>query len=388
MTRQLIAVSLLGGGTAWNMGNAGPIVSPISEEFSVSLGVVGLLSGAALYGTLLLANASTPLLSKRIGAASGARTACLLCGVGNLVFALAPTFEVAVGGRLVVGYGVGLGVIYGPALARATAGVRGVGIYGAVVMAGIAVALGLGGVLENIGVDWRVSAAIAALAGVLALPLLPRHIDVPRPGRREPGIAREILRSRALWRLWLVFLGTLGMSVTVGAWLVFYLTVEGNEAIAVAGLLSFLIFAVAAPARIIGGRLDHRGVPRRVLIGAALLLAAAGIAALAIKPTIAIALPATVMMGIGWSLPYAAMFDEAQRLFPKRPLSAIAFTSVGANGAPILLIPLIGVLFASDLHEVAWLMVAAIVAIGGLANLGLQDQPRSESEDLGRVALS
>lgn len=368
MTRQLIAVSLFGGGTAWNMGNAGPIVSPISEEFSVSLGVVGLLSGAALYGTLLAANMSMPVLSKRIGAGTGARTACLLCGVGNLLFALAPTFGVAVGGRLIVGYGVGLALIYGPALARSTAGVRGVGIYGAAVMAGIAVALGLGGVLESLSVDWRWAAAIAALTGMLAVPLLPRHIDVARPGRSERGIAREVVGSRALWRLWLIFLGTLGISVTVGAWLVYYLTVEGDESVAIAGLLSFLIFAVAAPARIIGGQLDHHGVPRRVLIGVAPLLAALGVAALAIEPIIAIALPAAVLMGIGWSLPYAAMFDEAQRVFPKQPLSAIAFASTGANGAPILLIPLIGVLFASNLAELAWLMLAAIVAIGGLAN--------------------
>jgi len=98
MIRKQAAIALFAGATTWNMGNAGPIVTPISEEFSVSLGVVGLLSGTALYGALLAANVSTPILSKRIGAANGARAACLCCGAGNVVFALAPTFTLALGG--------------------------------------------------------------------------------------------------------------------------------------------------------------------------------------------------------------------------------------------------------------------------------------------------
>ena len=378
-TREAVALALFAGGTAWNFGNAGPIVTPISEEFSASLGVVGLISGAALYGALLLATATSPTLTKRAGAANGARAACALGGLGNIIFALAPTLGVALGGRVIAGYGVGITVVVGPAIARAMGGVRGVGIFGAAIMIGIALALGIGGLLENAGADWRISVLLAAAISVLALPFLPRHVDVARPGPREPGIARQLLRSTRLWRLSAVFLGTLGISVTVGAWLVYYLSVEGDESTAVAGLLSFLIFGVAAVMRIVGGRLDHRGVPKSVLIGLTPMIAAAGIAALAIEPTIEIAIPAAVMIGTGLALPYAAMFDEAQRLFPKRPVSAIAFASVGANGSPALLIPLVGILFAAGRLEFAWLMLAAIVAAGGLANLrsGSATRPRS-----------
>ncbi len=367
-TREAVALALFAGGTAWNFGNAGPIVTPISEEFSASLGVVGLISGA-LYGALLLATATSPTLTKRMGAANGARAACALGGLGNVIFALAPTLGVALGGRVVAGYGVGITVVVGPAIARAMGGVRGVGVFGAAIMVGIGLALGVGGVLENAGVDWRIAVLLAGAISVLALPFLPRHVDVPRPGRREPGIALELLRSARLWRLSAVFLGTLGVSVTVGAWLIYYLSVEGDESTAVAGLLSFLVFAVAAVMRVVGGRLDHRGVPKSVLIGLTPLIAAAGIVTLAIEPTIEVAIPAAVMIGTGLALPYAAMFDEAQRLFPKRPVSAIAFASVGANGSPALLIPLLGVLFADGLLELSWLLLAAIVAIGGLANL-------------------
>ena len=98
-----------------------------------------------------------------------------------------------------------------------------------------------------------------------------------------------------------------------------------------------------------------------------------------------VAIPAAIMIGIGLALPYAAMFDEAQRLFPKRPVSAIAFASVGANGAPVLLIPLVGVLFADERSELAWLMLAAIVAIGGLANLRSRVAPAPSTPTASRA---
>ena len=104
-------------------------------------------------------------------------------------------------------------------------------------------------------------------------------------------------------------------------------------------------------------------------MGTAPLLAAAGLAALAIGPTIEIAVPAAILMGAGFALPYASMFDEVQRLFPERPVSAISFAQIGANGAPVALVPLVGALLSAGLSEAAWLMLAAIVAAGGLLNM-------------------
>jgi nitrate/nitrite transporter NarK len=184
--------------------------------------------------------------------------------------------------------------------------------------------------------------------------------------------------------LTLVFLGSLGVPVVVSAWLVYYLSVDGDASTASAGLLSFLVFGLAATMRILGGRLDHRGVPRGWLTGLAPLLAAAGLAALAIEPTMAVALPAAVLMGVGFALPYASIFDQAQRLFPERPVSAISFASIGPNGVPIVLTPLIGLLLAGGLGEAAWLLLAAIVAIGGLANLRPADAVRVPSGRAGR----
>jgi predicted MFS family arabinose efflux permease len=367
--RERLAMPLFGAGTGWNLGNIGPIVTPISDEFSVSLAAVGLLSGGVVFAFLLVANVAAPVLMKRIGAASGARLVCLCNGAGNVALALAPVFAVALGARALIGFAAGLTFIFGPAIAGARGGVRLLGVFGASVMAGIALALALGGILQDAGVDWRMAILLAAAIGMLALPLLPRHVDVPRPARHEPGIGHRLIRSPGLWRLVLVFLGTLGVPVVVSAWLVYYLSVDGDESTAAAGLLSCLIFGVATVMRVIGGRLDHRGVPRGTLIGLAPLLAAGGLAALAIAPTIAVGLVATILMGIGFALPYASIYDQARSLFPERPVSAISFAQIGANSAPIALIPLLGALLAHGLAETGWLLLAAIVALGGLLNL-------------------
>ena len=113
--REKVAIALLGAGTGWNMGNIGPIVTPISEEFSVSLAAVGLLSSGVLCAALLMATFTAPSLMQRIGAANGARAVCGCIGVGNVILAVAPAFGVALGARALIGYGAGLAFIFGPA---------------------------------------------------------------------------------------------------------------------------------------------------------------------------------------------------------------------------------------------------------------------------------
>ena len=121
--------------------------------------------------------------------------------------------------------------------------------------------------------------------------------------------------------------------------------------------------------RVLGGRLDHRGVRRGALLGIAPLFAAVGVAGLAIEPSLTIAVPAAVLMGAGFALPSGSLFDQVQLRCPERPVSALSFAQLGANGGPIVLTPIVGALLADGLPEVAWLMLAAFVAAGGLLNL-------------------
>jgi nitrate/nitrite transporter NarK len=139
------------------------------------------------------------------------------------------------------------------------------------------------------------------------------------PQRHAADLLRRMLRSGPLWRVALVCVGSFGVQLIVGAWLIHYLTEGDGMAVSLAGLLAFVMFSASAAARDVGGTLSARGVSPVLLVGAAPMLAAAGLVAIGIDRSFAIALPAVVLMGIGFSLPYAVMMDEAQRLFPQRP---------------------------------------------------------------------
>ena len=366
-----LAIVLLAAGASWNAGNVGPIVDPLRDEFGVSLAEVGLLSGGALFAAMLIAKLSGPALGGRVGAANGARMACLCCGVGNLACAVGPSIGVLFAGRALAGYGFGLAVLFGPAMARSLGGVRLLGIFGAGVMAGIALALGIGGVLVDAGADWRLAFGTSVLVALLALPFLPRRVEVAQPGPPQHGIVGRLVRSGGLWRLALLYVAAVGVPVTLSAWLIHYLTVGGGDmTTALAGVLALALFAVAGVARFTGGRLEHRGVSETLLTGAAVLVAAAGVTALAVdRSSVAVVLPAVMLIGAGCSLPYAALMDETERLFPRSPLPAISFATLGANLFPMAAIPLIGLALDAGRGEAALFALAALAVVAGLVNL-------------------
>ena len=51
--RVTLAVVLLAAGTSWNAGNIGPVTSTLSDDFSVSLTAIGLLSGTVFFAGIL-----------------------------------------------------------------------------------------------------------------------------------------------------------------------------------------------------------------------------------------------------------------------------------------------------------------------------------------------
>jgi predicted MFS family arabinose efflux permease len=138
---------------------------------------------------------------------------------------------------------------------------------------------------------------------------------------------------------------------------------------ALAGLLALLLFAAAGTARLIGGRLEYRGVPEILLTGVAPLVAALGVTAIALDRGFVVVLPAVVLMGLGFSLPYVAMVDETERLFPASPLAALSFVTAGGNWFPMAAIPLVGVALDTGNGEEALLLIAALVAFAGVVNL-------------------
>ena len=369
MTRAGAAAFLLAVASAWNGGNVGAIVGQLADEYSVSLGEVGLASGTFFFAGVVAAGLAGSELARRLAIARGLRAACALGFAGNIVCAISPSFAVLVAGRVVAGLALGLVLLFGGAFARAAGGMRLLGIYGAGITLGVAGALGLGGVLEDLDVSWRVAFWISAGLALVPLPLLPAHVPSPAPAREpDRGLFAEALASRAFWRLELLTISTLTVPLVIGAWMVNYLVSGGELGAAEAGALSFALFALSAVARAVGGRLSEAGVAPGLIVLAAAAAGSLGIAALAAGDSLGWALIAIALMGVGLSLPSALVYDLGERVLPDRPIGGLGLLLVGANAFPIPAIPLVGAALADDDAAAAFLPLAALVLLAGIAN--------------------
>lgn len=362
-------VLLLGAGTAWSASNVGSVVGEVSSGFDLSLATVGLLSGTLLLGFGVLGNIAAPAVSERIGVVRTMGAGAALCAAGNVVFAVAPGFAVLAGGRALAGLGLGLATVAGPVFARATGGVKRVGIFGAAIQLGIAGGLGVGAVLVDLGADWRLSFLISAVVAVSPLPLLPGAESVGRLQRRAGGFLRRGLRSSRLWRLTLLFVAIFGIPLTLGSWLVHYLSVDNGLSAGFAGALGFLLFGISAWTREIGGGMAQRGASATLLAGGSLVLAAAGLAALALDDSAVVATAAVIFAGVGFALPYGIGIIEAQGLFPREPTEPVAFVTMAGQAVPVALVPAVGSLLDAGDGEGVFLGLAVFVLLAAALNL-------------------
>jgi DHA1 family inner membrane transport protein len=362
-------VFLIGLGAAWNAGNVGPVVGQIAGEYDVTLGQVGLMSGSLFCIGVSTAGFAGSWISERVSVIGGLRLCCFVCLAGNLLVAVAPDFWLALFARILTGLGLGLAFLFGGVYARHEGGDKLIGLFGAGITLGIAFALGIGGVMEDLGVDWRWAFVLSALVGASALPLLPRHSEAEAP-KHEP--LREVLTqaftSSGFWRLQGIAIPAFSIPIVIGAWFVHYLVTEGDVAPGAAGLIAFVVFACSAVSRDVGGQLLARGTPHGVLSFGGLALGAAGIAVLAWDPSVAGGLASAVLMGVGLSLPYAVVYDEGVRVLPDSAVGGLGATQAMSNSFPIFVTPLLGSALASGDGTEAWLAVAAFVLLGGVLN--------------------
>ncbi len=365
-----LAVFLIALGSAWCVGNVGATVGGLSADFDISLPTIGLLSGTLLLGFSVPGTVLTPLLAERITLMRTVILAAVLCAAGNVIFAVTPGFAGLVIGRAVAGFGVGIAVVAGPVLAKATGGVERVGLFGAAVQLGIAGGLGVGAILGDLGVDWRLTFLLSAAVSASPLPFL--------IGRSGPSYERQAggggflklaLRSTRVWRLAALFIAVFSVPLILGSWFVHYLSVDNGLAVGVAGVLSFVMFGVSAAAREEGGRLAQRGVSPVLLVGVTPLLAAVGLTIIALDDSLGFALVAVVAAGIGFAVPYGLAIVQAQRLYPTEPTEPVALVSMIGTGLPVPLVPLIGSLLDDGYGTEVFLALAAVVALAGLLNL-------------------
>ncbi|HXV34241.1 MAG TPA: MFS transporter [Gaiellaceae bacterium] len=363
------AVFLVALGAAWSVGNVGAVVGQLSADFDISLTTVGLLSGTVLLGFSVVGTVLAPMVAERLGIVRTLVAAAVLGALGNLVFALTPVFAGLVIGRVVAGLALGLAVVLGPVLARTTGGVARVALFGAAIQLGIAGSLGLGAILGDLGVDWRVTFILSAGVALSPLPFLVGRDEVRFRRRGGGGFVRLAVRSGRVWRLSTLFVAVFSVPLILGSWLVHYLDVDEGMAAAAAGALSFVMFGVSAVARAAGGTLAERGFSPGLLTGGAPFLAAAGLAILALGDSLGSASVAVVAAGIGFAIPYGIAVVQAQRLYPSEPTEPVALVTLVGTAVPVPLVPLIGSLLDDGYGTEVFLGLALVVAVAGALNL-------------------
>ena len=373
--RDGVAVFLLGAGTAFGAGNVSPVVPELAQDFDLSLTGVGLISGTIYYIGVSLGLAFAPKIGERMGGVPALRLACVLAGVGSLIFALAPDVVVLSIGRVLAAFGLGIAPAIGPVFARETGGMARVGIFGASFQFGIGAGLVVGSVLADLGIDWRVGFLVSALAGFSALPLLAGTEATLDLSRRAGGFYSLAFRSARVYRLGALFVAMFAAPLLLGAWLVHYLSVNGELAVSVAGILSFVMFGASAVMRIAGADLAARGTSPLLLRAAAPLLATLGVALIAFDTSFPVALLAVLAMAAGFALPYAVMVVAAQRLYPAEPADPVSLLSAIGSAIPIALIPLFGAALSEGYGEEALLAIAAFIALAGALNVKPANQP-------------
>lgn len=371
------AVFLIGLSAAWNAGNVGPVASEMAREFDLSLGVVGILSGTLFLGSTIIGLLFAAQMGERMGLARGLKTACLMLVVGNLVFALTPVFAGLAIGRILPGIALAVINTLGAVWARDTGGVKLLGVFGASIQLGVALALLTGSVLADAGVDWRVGFVISALLGVVAYATIPgdaRSAPLPESGG---GFLRPAVRRLRVYRLSLLFISIYGVPMILSAWLIEYLAREGDVEKTLAGVASFLLFGLSAAVRIIGARLQARGI-RHILLAAPLALAAVGMALVAFDPVTAVSICAVILLATGFGIPYATALTEAQQLYPPAPGEPVALMTLAAMIPPIIVIPIVGHMISRGDGDLAWAGLAAFLVVAMLANLRRTGIPVTE----------
>ena len=367
--RVTAAVALIALSGAWCAGNVGPVVSELGSEFDVSLAVVGTLAGTLFFGANVIGLMFAAQLGERIGLVRGLRLACGLVFLGNLIFALTPVFAGLAVGRILPGLGFAMTTTIGVVWARDAGGVRLLGVFGASIQFGIALALLTGSLLSDASVDWRVGFLISAGLGALAFVTIPPGaVSAPLPERRPTGFLRLAFTHSRVYRLSLMFISIYGVPMILGAWLIEYLSGDGDMTKSLAGLASFLLFGLSAAARAYGARLAGDGVRHAVLCGI-LGLAAIGLAAIAIDPVVAAAFAGAVLLATGFGIPYATALTEAQQLYPEEPAEPLALMTLVALLLPIFVIPLVGHAISRDDGDLAFALLAAFLLAATLLNL-------------------
>ena len=248
------------------------IASELTRAFAISGTVLGTLAATYFYVYTIL-QIPVGVLADTLGPRRILSVGSLVAGVGSLLFALAPTWEVAAAGRTLVGIGVSVAFI---AILKITAvwfpARRFATLNGVTMFAGNLGAVIAGGPLAWV-VTWASWRAVFVVLAVLSMALAVATWLIVRDRPEDRGLAavnpipappgghlhwtealRQVLANPATWPGFFVNIGIAGSFLAwAGLWAVPYLQdVYGLSRVVAAQHASLFLLGVAFGALIVG----------------------------------------------------------------------------------------------------------------------------------------
>jgi predicted MFS family arabinose efflux permease len=347
--------------------NQAALVPLLRADLGVTDVQAGLLP-TALFISSVLTMLTTATLADRIGAKRVNVIGLALCLASNLIFAAAPTYAVLLLAKVVGGIGSGVAFVGGVRyIVCLYGGVRphfGQGVYGAGYPLGSALSLQVMPALALAFGGWR--GAFVSSTTVLLGVLIVYSALAPAVGSAtvRGNIGDALRNANARWCA-VEHAAGFGLSLATGTWVsVFFLREFGSSLVA-AGALGSVILVTAVVMRPIGGYLIARGAAKSlVLMRSAQAANLVGLALVAFpgRP-IAVALGGVIIVGLGVSLPYAAVFNTAAASLPRAPGAAQSLTAVGGTIGAVVGAPLMGAAVERFDFTAAWVAIAVIPAL-------------------------
>jgi MFS family permease len=373
--RALLGGCALGLATGWNISNTGAIAPQLSHAYGVGLATIGLFT-TALFTTHLIAQIPGGRASDHFGARRAGLLALAVIAVFSSVSMVAPVVWLAIVTRALTGFGTGVSFIAGSAYVRAVGGSPAAqGLFGGVGLAAGGFALAVVPQAERF-LGWRAPYATAVAVALLGLALLGA---APADRRRTApaGLRIGVLFDRSLYRLAILYAASLGLSVTVGNWVVTLLDRHGGLSKGAAGAVGSLTLALGIVTRPLGGWILREHPPwARFAVGASLAGGAVGTLLLAVAQPPLVAALGAALVGIAAGIPFAPSFTGAALLRPDAPAAAVGLVN-GAAAAVILAgTPLLGLSFGlpgdgrAGFVVVAALWLVALLALPSARQLG------------------
>lgn len=327
-----------------NYTNHAPLAPALMREFGFNNALAGFLT-TGIFATHAGMQIPGGYIVDRLGSKRVLLFALIWVALGNLGMAFAGAYWQLLFFKIFTGMATGVCFVGGARyIHEATAGPRlhvAQGFFGGSIQLGAGFVILVEPRLYLLLHGWRstflVCGAMALTAAVIWLAGSP-PVEF---GARPPGHFHEMLLAPQLWCLGLMQMATFGISVVVGSWVVIVLTKVMKIPATRAGLIGSLVLLLGIVSRPLGGFLRrHMGI--RPLFAGSLLMVAVG-CSLFLPPAISLAtaLTAVVLVGVGIGLPYAAMFSRAGALFPGRAAAAMGFVNMLGilmilGGAPLV----------------------------------------------------